>query len=279
VPGAVGNQTNGSIVRPAAFCGVVGFKPTFGLIPRTGILPLSGPLDTVGTFARTIEDAALLAWAMAGYDPGDPDTQQASPANLHSAFESPPTESRIAFVRSPVWGEAEQSTQQTFLALAAELGSSCDEADLPEAFGEAVGAHRILMIAGIARNLRAYADDDALSAYMRATIDEGRGIAAVDYLAALDCRAQLGAAIDKLFEPYDAILTPAAPAEAPIGLETTGSPIFCTLWTLIGMPAISLPLLRGPHGMPLGVQLVGRRHGDGRLLRAARWLTERLAAR
>jgi Asp-tRNA(Asn)/Glu-tRNA(Gln) amidotransferase A subunit family amidase len=173
VPGALENQTNGSMIRPAAFCGVVGFKPTFGLIPRTGILPLSGPLDTVGTFARTTEDAALLAWAIAGYDPSDPDTQQAAPlASLHLAFESPPTEPRLAFVRSPVWGEAERSTQQTFLALAAELGSSCDEADLPEACVEAVEAHRVLMIAGITR---AYAERgyDALSPFMRATIDEG----------------------------------------------------------------------------------------------------------
>ena len=133
------------------------------------------------------------------------------------------------------------------------------------------------MLTGFARNFRHYAErgGELLSQRMREAIEEGRGIAAVDYLAARDWRAVLNVGLERIFERYDAIITPAAAGEAPVG-EATGDPAFCRLWTLCGTPAVSLPLMTGPAGMPLGVQLVGRRGRDGRLLRTARWLIGRL---
>ncbi|MEX0696512.1 MAG: amidase [Dongiaceae bacterium] len=280
VPLAIGTQTNGSVIRPASFCGVVGFKPTHGLIPRTGILKQSLPLDTVGVFARAVEDAALLADVLAGHDPADADTRLMPPPRLLDvAMSEPPVTPAIAFVRSPAWAEAEESTKEGFAELTAALGSACTEVNLPESFAEGRDAQRKLMLAGFARNLRAYYDRgaDKLSSVMRAAIEEGMRVTATDYLTALDWREALNAGLEQLFEKYDVIVTPSAPGEAPQGLDTTGNPAFNGLWTLTGVPAVTLPLMQGPNGLPVGVQLVGRRGEDARLLRTARWMVATLA--
>ena len=147
-------------------------------------------------------------------------------------------------------------------------------------FSEAVPAHSALMLAGFSRNLQPYYERgrELLSDRMRAAIEDGHKISAARYLTALDWREVLYAGLEKVFERYDAIITPAAPGEAPAGLESTGNPVFCTPWTLLGTPAISLPLMMGPNGLPLGVQLVGPRGNDGRLLRTANWLIRHLKA-
>lgn len=279
VPLAVGTQTNGSMIRPASFCGVVGFKPTHGLIGRTGVLRHNAALDTIGTYARTIEDAALLADALAGYDPGDADTRPSAPPRiLEIALSDPPVTPALAFVKTPAWDKAEPDTKERFARLAAELGKACQEVALPETFAEGFAAQRRLMYVGFAKNLAGYYQrgKEALSDVMRAAIEEGMAATAVDYLKALDWRETLNSELEPLFDRYDAIITPAAPGEAPASLQTTGDPSFCTLWSLCGVPAISLPLLQGPNGLPVGVQLVGRRGDDGRLLRTARWLSARL---
>jgi Asp-tRNA(Asn)/Glu-tRNA(Gln) amidotransferase A subunit family amidase len=275
VPLAIGTQTVGSVIRPASFCGVVGFKPTFGLIPRAGILPQATPLDTVGVFARTVEDAALLADALAGDDPADPDTRPMPPPRmLDVALTDPPVTPALAFVKTPAWDAAEQSTKDGFVELVAALGNSCQEVALPEIYQHAAGAIHALSRAGIARHYRRYLDrgGDLLSDFMRQAIEEGSRVTAVDYLAALDWQKSLYAGLEQLFEKYDAIVTPAAPGEAPVGLDSTGNPAFNGLWSLCGAPAVTLPLLQGPNGLPVGVQLVGRRGEDARLLRTARWL-------
>ncbi|HJR23757.1 MAG TPA: amidase [Dongiaceae bacterium] len=272
---AVGTQTFGSVIRPASFCGVVGLKPTHGLIPRTGVRLLVGPLDTVGVFARSVADAAMVADVLAGHDPLDADTRLMPPPRLLDvALTEPPVPPDLAFVKSPVWDLAEPETQQGFRELGEALGDRCTEVALPDVFAEWHGAHRALMQAGMARNLYPYYQKarDQLSAPMRAIIEDGLKVTAVDYLAALDWRDALNNGLDQLFERYDAIVTPAAPGEAPPGLEATGNPIFNGLWTLCGVPAVTLPLMTGPNGMPVGVQLVGRRGEDARLLRTARWL-------
>jgi Asp-tRNA(Asn)/Glu-tRNA(Gln) amidotransferase A subunit family amidase len=277
VAAAFGTQTNGSVIRPASFCGVVGFKPTFGLIPRTGILVQSPPLDTVGVFARSIEDAALLVDAVAGHDPRDPDTRLAAAPRLRDiALGEPPVAPAFAFVRSPVWDQAESSTKDAFAELTALLGAAVDEVPLPEPFAHAVPWHRSVMVADLARSYARYygRGRDRLSATLRGMIEEGQAVTAVDYNNALGGRAALHAGLERLFERFDAILTPAAPGEAPLGLDSTGSPAFCTLWTFLGLPCVTVPLLEGANGLPLGVQLVGPRGGDGRLLRAARWLSD-----
>lgn len=280
LPFAVGTQTNGSVIRPAAFCGIHGFKPSFGLIPRTGILIQAPYLDTVGVFARTIEDAALLAETLQGNDPGDVHSRlQARDPLLETARSRPPVTPAFALVRSPVWDRAGEETQGALMELAALLGKACEEFELPEAFHNAHPAHRRLMVTGFARSFRHYEERgrDALSRHMREAIEEGKSVGALDYLSALDWREMLSAGLDRIFDRFDAILTPAAPGPAPVGLETTGDPAFNTIWTFCGLPALTLPLAQSADGMPIGIQLVGRRGMDGRLLRTARWLQVHLA--
>ena len=275
VPFAIGTQTNGSVIRPASFCGVVGFKPTHGLVPRTGVLCQQPALDTIGVFGRTVADAALLADAIAGYDPLDADTRPLRPPRLlEIALTEPPVTPTLAFVKTPAWEKAAPETREAFADLVGRLGNTCREVSLPDYFAEGAGAQRTLMLSGFARNLRPYYDRgrDQLSDMMRNAIEEGMRISATDYLAALDWREALNAGLEQLFDRYDAIVTPAAPGEAPRGLDSTGNPAFNSLWTLCGVPAVTLPLLEGPNGLPVGVQLVGRRGEDARLLRTARWL-------
>lgn len=279
VPLALGSQTNGSVIRPASFCGVVGFKPTHGLIGRTGVLLQSRTLDHVGLFARDIEDAALLGDVLAGFDEDDPDTQLgASPRLLATATAEWPLAPDLAFVRGAAWDQAEPTTREAFEELVAALGERITMAELPESFARANELHRTIWEADAALNYGPLYDrgGDALSAVMRGMIERGREVRAVDWHRAVAAAKALRRALDPLFERYDAVVTPAALGEAPEGLETTGSPAFCTLWTLLGLPAVSLPLLQGPAGLPLGVQLVGPRGDDARLLRTARWLTRRL---
>jgi Asp-tRNA(Asn)/Glu-tRNA(Gln) amidotransferase A subunit family amidase len=279
VPGAIGSQTNGSVLRPAAFCGTVGFKPTHGLIPRSGALLLSRTLDHVGVFARTVEDAALLAEVLAGYDDDDQDTRPVAHAPLAAvAVSDPPLPPRLAFVRSPAWEHAEPVMRDAFGELVEALGETASEVELGASFGPAVDLHRTVMEAEMAHNFhRDYEQGrDKLSAPLRKCIERGREYLAGDYLKALVAIGVLNSALDEVFDEYDAILTPAAPGEAPRGLQSTGNPVFCTLWTYLGTPAISLPLLRSAAGLPLGVQLVGRRGNDARLLRTADWLVKTL---
>jgi Asp-tRNA(Asn)/Glu-tRNA(Gln) amidotransferase A subunit family amidase len=277
VPVAVGTQTNGSVIRPASFCGVVGFKPTRGLIPRTCVLTQSVDLDTVGVFGRSVLDAALLAEALTGYDAGDRASAPLARLQLPAAARAaPPLPPNFAFVRSPVWEQAADDTRQGLAELVETLGERCDPVDLPEPFAHGHEIHRVLMAAGFARHLGRYYErgKDRLSAHMQAAIEEGRKILSHDYLAAVDWIEVLNGGLEAAFERYDAILTPAAPGEPPHGLDSTGNPAFCTLWTLCGTPAVSLPLLQGARGLPIGVQLVGRRGDDARLIRTASWLMD-----
>ena len=279
-PLAVGTQTNGSVIRPAAFCGTVGYKPTWGLIPRTGVLAQSFHLDTIGTFGRSVADAALLADCLIGHDAGDGATAPIAHQGLLEAAQSkPPLAPLFAFVKTPVWDQAEESTKEAFAELADFLGDAVDDVPLPEVFAQGHALQRRLMTAGFAHNLGSYErrGRDQLSQQMQDAIDEGREVRAHDYLAAADWIEVLNAGLDQIFKRYDAILTPSAPGVAPDS-ASTGNPAFCTLWTLCGTPAISLPLLKDENGLPLGVQLVGPRGGDARLMRTAAWLTETVNA-
>ena len=280
VPLAIGTQTGGSVIRPAAFCGTVGFKPTFGAIPRTGILAQSPSLDTVGVFAADVEGAALLADSLFGHDPRDPASRpRPFPRLLETARSEPPVAPTLAFVGTPFWPRADEDTRAAFAELTEVLGDRCFEAELPASFAEAAEARARIHLAEMSKNYHAWHARGAerLSPTMRDALAQGRSISAHDYLAALDWSAVLNAGLEELFERCDAILTPAACGTAPEGLESTGDPIFNGLWTLCGTPAITLPLLEGANGLPLGVQLVGRRGDDARLLRTARWLSGRLA--
>ncbi|MEJ2626132.1 MAG: amidase [Pseudolabrys sp.] len=281
VPLAIGSQTNGSTIRPASFCGVVGFKPSRGLISRKGALTLSNTLDQVGVFAGSLADAALLAEVLMAYDPADAEMRpRARPALGETMMEEPPLPPKVAFVKTPYWNHAEDDTKEAFAELMEVLGDGAQETELPSIFERAAEVQRSIQDAEAAVNYsREYEKGrDQLSAKLREIIEHGREVTAVDYIRAVARIALLRESLDEYFDHFDAFLTPAAPGEAPVGLDGTGNPIFCTTWTLLGMPAISLPLLTGSNGMPIGVQLVGQHGQDARLLRTARWLWERVEA-
>jgi Asp-tRNA(Asn)/Glu-tRNA(Gln) amidotransferase A subunit family amidase len=260
VPLAIGTQTNGSVIRPASFCGVVGYKPTAGRIPRDGVLKQSPALDQVGVFARNVEDAGLLARCLSG---------QAAADRI-----MPASRPRFGFVRTPMWERLAPDAQAAFLALAGSLGGQLTDIELPAMSHGVLEWHRTLMEADIAASFEDEYERgrDKLSASLRSQIERGRSVTQAGYGQALERRAEVAEAFDRLFEDCDALLTPATLGTAPRGLESTGDPVMCTYWTFTGQPAISLPLLRGANGLPLGVQLVGPRGGDAGLLSVASWL-------
>ena len=279
VPLAVGTQTNGSIIRPAAFCGVFGFKPTFGRISRHRVLLQSPVLDTIGVFGRTLEDLALISDVLMQFDSRDSSMEpRARPRIAKIMADPPPMEPHFAFVRSPVWGQAEESTKDAFRELISVIEDQVDIVELPPGFKDAHEAHRQILESDLARHFaREYRDGkDKLSSVLCEMIERGQKVLAVQYNDAMDRSREFNEDLDDVFAEYDAILTPAAPGEAPVGLDSTGSPAFCTIWTLCGLPALSMPLLQGPADMPLGVQLVGPRDNDGRLFRNANWLQKAL---
>ena len=280
VPLSLGSQTAGSTIRPASFCGVYGFKPTHGLIPRTGVLQLSRTLDHVGLFARSVDDLALLAEQLAGYDDRDPDTRPRARIPFRKlASEEPPIPPMLAFIKTPHWERTDSQTKEAFAELVDALGDRVEEVDLFPSAGDAWEWQKTIMAAEMASNLEREwrTGKDELSEQLRSLLERGREVTALDYQRALRSIAPAADSFDELFmERYDAILTPAALGTAPKGLGATGDPSFCTIWTLLGMPAISVPAMQGADGMPLGVQLVGRRNFDARLMRTARWLVDQI---
>jgi Asp-tRNA(Asn)/Glu-tRNA(Gln) amidotransferase A subunit family amidase len=282
VPLALGSQTGGSTIRPAAYCGVYGLKPTHGLIPRHGMFQLSRTLDHVGLFARSVEDVALLLEELVGHDERDPDTRPRARISYHElAVAEPPLAPMFAFVKTSLWDQVDADAREAFAELVASLGDRVEELELLTPAAETTAWHRTIMTAEVALNLHRewQTGRQHLSDSLRSTIEEGQNVRALDYLQALARIRQLDASLTELFEQrYDAILTPAAAGTAPAGLASTGDPAFCSLWTLVGLPALSVPIMRGANGLPLGVQLVGARHGDARLLRTARWLVAQVTA-
>jgi len=280
VPLAIGTQTGGSVIRPASYCGVVGFKPSFGLIPRTGILMQSPFLDTVGVFARSVEDCALLTEVLAGHDPADRATEPVPmPRMLAMAQAKPPVAPVFALVRPPGWDTADPQMTGALEELAEILGDQCFEAPLPGLEEVAAIRERI----NFAEMAKCYyplerRGRDQMSDVLKSAMDQGKAVPARDYIAALDWRDILNAGLDTIFARCDALICPAAPGPAPIGLESTGSAIFNGVWTLAGLPAITIPVFTSEAGLPMGLQLIGRRADDARLLRSARWLAAHLEA-
>lgn len=277
VPLAIGTQTGGSVIRPASYCGVTGYKPTFGAIPRRGVLMQSPTLDTMGVFAADPEGAAMLAELLFGHDHEDPATTLTpAPRLLETTRTAPPLPPVFAFVRPPGWDDADPEMREAFAELTGALGDQVFEVELPPIFENAADQRELINLAEMARHYFTYHRDgaDRLGAETREGIERGNAILARDYLAALDWPKVLAAALDEIFDRCDAILCPAATGPAPNGLDHTGSAIFNGLWTLCGVPAVTLPLLTSSGGLPMGVQLVAGRGNDARLLRTARWLFE-----
>jgi Asp-tRNA(Asn)/Glu-tRNA(Gln) amidotransferase A subunit family amidase len=262
VPLAVGSQTNGSVIRPAAFCGVVGFKPTLGRLSREGMFVTSETLDQVGGFARSVEKVAGLAAAMAG-EPL---------ARWWSDDRTPP---KLAALRTGEWAHADEAAQKQFQAdvdRLAAAGSPIAWPNPPAGLDDAQPVLRTIMLYEEARAMaRDMRHREALvSEITRANLAEGAAITDEAYRDALQARERLAEAFVSWATPYDAILTPAAVGEAPTP-ETTGDPRFCTRWSLIGTPAIVIPSDLGPNRLPLGLQLVAAPGDDRRLLAAAAW--------
>ncbi|MCS6877398.1 MAG: amidase [Geminicoccaceae bacterium] len=280
VPLAIGTQTNGSVIRPASFCGIVGYKPTYGLIPRSGVLEQSPTLDHVGVFARDLGDAALLAEALMGFDPQDGATRpQAVPRLSRAAEEGMPVRPRLARVWVPGPDRAEPAMREAIAELCDALGDAVVALEAPPVFAHALAAHRTIWTAELAFRFGRLVRErgELVSEGFKEAVREGERVSAVDYQRALAVRARMREEFSAFMHEIDAVLAPAAPGEAP-GLESTGDPVFSTAWTLVGAPALTLPLFTGPSGLPMGLQLVAEPGDDERLFRVAAWLERTLAA-
>jgi len=257
---AVGTQTAGSVIRPASFCGVVGFKPTYGAINRRGVKVISPTLDTVGLFGRHVVDVAAVFRAVREDSREDP-----------RGTLPPTSRRRVGFLRTAEWDSADPQTRRALEQLVSDLaglGHDMVETRLPGDFDRLVAAQVTVMETETARSLEVEFRDhrDLLSDSARAVIERGRAWSAQDYAGAVSLAARCRARLVDVFHDLDGVLTPAAVGEAPAGLAFTGDPVFCRVWTLLNCPAISLPLLHGPRGLPVGVQLVGPPGADDSLL-------------
>jgi Asp-tRNA(Asn)/Glu-tRNA(Gln) amidotransferase A subunit family amidase len=269
VPLAFGTQTAGSIIRPAAFCGVVGYKPSWGMIPRMGMKVMSPSLDTIGVLARSVADCALFAGSVARRDLGDPDRK-------------PGRAPRIGLCRTPLWDKALPETValvERVGAAVARAGAAVLDCTLPPAFGELEEAHVLVMQAESARNMgwELLTAPERLTPDLRERLEWGASRTAVELDAALSTFARLQAAFPEVMEGLDILLTPSAPGEAPEGLGWTGDPVFNAWWTALHVPCVTVPAGRGPNGMPLGIQVVGLRGNDRAALAWAQWVAAAVA--
>ncbi len=281
----MGTQTLGSIVRPAAFNGVVGFKPSFGAIPRTGVHHLSPSLDHVGFFARRVDDVALALSLLAGTSDSDRHGRPLPGFDIDINQGVPPLDQpRLAIVRFAKWSKAELAQQEIFNAAVAKLrqsGAILDELELGEI--DRANWHAInAILAGEAAVI--FADlvaryPDRSSDHLKALVETGKSLPATDYLTAKALQDKLRATFAAEIAGYDAVLTLPAFGEAPRGLQYTGDAEYCAPWTLLGVPALSLPAGFGKNGLPLGIQVVGRYREDYRTLRVAKWIENALAFR
>jgi Asp-tRNA(Asn)/Glu-tRNA(Gln) amidotransferase A subunit family amidase len=269
VPLAFGTQTAGSVIRPGAYCGCLAYKPSFGLINRAGVKPLADSLDTIGVFARSVEDAAFFVGVL---------SERLALRHLAVPQQAP----RFGFYRTPVWDQAEPSTAAALDAarkaleragaMATELAIAPEHHGLTEAQDTIMGFETVRALAH--ERLEHSAE---ISPRLAQLIDSGMAIGAEIYDEARVHAARARARLDEFFGPCDALLVPAAPGEAPAGLGNTGNPIFNRMWTLLGVPCATLPARWSDNGLPTGVQLVGRVNDDARLMSCAAFLEHALA--
>jgi amidase len=278
VPLALGSQTLGSVIRPAAFNGVVGLKPSFGAIPRTGVHPLSPSLDHVGFFARRVDDVALALSLLTASSDSDPHGRPLPGFYVDADRGLQPLEKpRLAIVRFERWPQVEPEQQKIFEAAIAKLrdaGAVLQELELAELDStnwntiNTILASEAALIYGdlVARY------PDRTSDHLKSLVQTGKAHTALEYLAAKALQEKLRSAFVAQISGFDAVLTLPAFGEAPEGLGFTGKAEYCAPWTLLGTPAVSLPAGFGKNGLPLGVQIVGPYREDHRLLRVAKWI-------
>ncbi len=267
-PLAYGTQTAGSVIRPAAYCGVVGYKPSFGMISRFGMKVMAGSLDTVGVMARSVADCALLAGSVSGRDLGDPERRPSRPP-------------RVGICRSPSWPAARPETQALLPRVTetlAHAGAEVQDRELPDDFADLIEAHPIVMNNESARalgwELATVRHQISPPLLDRLEFGLSQTEAALTHAYAVFERCQR--AFPAATEGLDILVTPAAPGQAPAGLEWTGDPAFNFLWTSLHVPCVTVPAGTGPDGLPLGIQVVGRRNEDRATLAWAEWVAAAL---
>jgi Asp-tRNA(Asn)/Glu-tRNA(Gln) amidotransferase A subunit family amidase len=263
VPLATGTQTAGSGIRPAAYCGIVGFKPTFGFIPRAGTWMTADSLDTICTYGRSIDDAALFAAAASGIDAG--------------VLLGPAADGvlRVGLYRGAEWRHADAPTVAAVEGALAALGrAGCSVREVPDlhAAERLADAHWTILRYETARAFEheRVHHRDRFSPVLRQLVDDGRAFTFAAYTDAQAVAAQARKDMERAFDEVDVLITAAAPGEAPLGHASTGDPILNRVWTMLHVPCITLPLFTGPNGLPLGLQVVGKRGADAALLAAAR---------
>jgi amidase len=268
VPVAFGTQTIGSVIRPASFCGAVGYKPTFALLPRVGVKAISDCLDTVGCFTRSVADAAFFV-ARLSRRALDVPADMAAP--------------RIGLCLTPQWPQAQPETVALFDTLASRLGGAgavVREFALPQPFNDMNAAQDLVAAREMAECL---ADEhlrqpQLLGERLRRQLDHGRAIDAAAYDAAMALARVCRRGFNELLGDLDVLVVPSSPGEAPAGLGFTGDPVFNRTWSFLHTPCVHVPLTFGPRGLPLGLQVVGRIGDDARALACAHWVEERLRA-
>ncbi len=263
-PLGYGTQTAGSVIRPAAYCGVVGYKPSFGTISRIGMKIMSDSLDTLGVLARSVADCALFAGAVSGRDLGDPDRK---------ADRAP----RIGLCRSPTWDQALPETSALFERVAAALrraGATVSPRELPAAIAALTTAHPVVMNNESARALGWELAEarEQISEGLRERLEFGLSRSEAEVAQAYAVFAAAQAAFPAATEGLDVLVTPSAPGQAPAGLEWTGDPAFNFIWTSLHVPCVTVPAGEGPDGLPLGIQIVGREGEDRAVLAWAQWV-------
>ena len=280
VPLAVGTQTNGSVIRPASFCGTFGFKPTRGVISRAGVLKTSDSLDQVGCFGRSLEDVALLTDALAGYDQADSCSfARPRPQMRAGAQAEAPVAPDLVWFNLPFYDRLSPDAHEGMEAVLDVLGPRITRMAAADTLANLVAVQARIHEYEICQHQAAVFDAnfEDLSRELQLIVARGRKISEAEYTDALAVKASAQTFFDDLFVEFDAIIAPCAAGEAPKFGSGTGDPIFCTLWTLAGLPCVSLPLLVGDNNLPIGVQLIGPIEKDDRLLRTARWLQLHLA--
>jgi aspartyl-tRNA(Asn)/glutamyl-tRNA(Gln) amidotransferase subunit A len=276
VPVALGSQTGGSTLRPAAYNGIVGLKPTYGRISRYGVIPVSWCLDHVGILVRSVEDAALVLQAVAGYDAHDPGSL-ADPIGMYTtAVQQADTPPRIGVLQEFFTEAADAETRQHTEAVVTQLsraGAVVREVALPESFGSVLAAQRIIMHVEVAafHDQMFLTQREQYGPRLRESIESGHVIPAVEYLRAQRLRRLFQQDVEQMLSAVDVLLTPATPTPAPRNLSTTGDARFQSPWTYAGVPALALPSGLSQDTMPMGIQLIAPARQEERLLRAARW--------
>ena len=273
-PLSIGSQTGGSIIRPASYCGVVGYKPSYGLISRNGVLKTSNTLDHIGMFGRTVEDVALLAKILIKKDKHDPATIHYSAEKiLEETKKGPLFEPKFIFYKTDFWKIIDKKSRESFEYFIKSF-KNIEVFDTPSYFKDIHKYHQIIHETDLANNFSVYYKKykSKLSKFMQSAIAKGNKYSAKEYAEAIDFKKQSYDSYQEVFEDYHGVITPSSPGVAPKGLTNTGTAEFNKVWSYLGTPCISLPLLEGENKLPLGVQLVGDRYDDHRFLGVAKWL-------